>query len=98
MAIDSGSLIEPSVAKAGVDARHDVVLLAVGEKIREVETERCVSVVIAANKASIDEDDDVAEGAIELDPDTTALVAFRYVECAAIPTHAAFGITPAPAA
>ena len=95
MAIDAGALVEPAVAKAGVNAAHDVVLRAVGEKVRQVEAEGRVAVVVAADEAAIHKDKHVAEGAIEFDRNAAALVAGRNLELAAIPAHAGLGIAAA---
>ena len=73
--INARALIEPAVAQARVHAQHDAVLAAIGEKVGDVELERSVAVVIAADEAAIHEDDDASEGAVELHREAAALVA-----------------------
>ena len=75
VAIDAGALVEPAVAEARIDARNDVVLLAVRQKVREVEAEGRVAVVVAADEAAVDEYQHVAESAVELNPDAAARIA-----------------------
>ena len=95
MAIDAGALVEPAVAEAGVDARDDVVLRAVGEEVGQIEAEGRIAVVVAADEAAVDKDQHVAEGAVELDRDAAAQVAGGNLELAPIPAHAGLGIAAA---
>ena len=86
MAVDAGALVEPSVAEAGIDAGDDVVFGAVGEEVGEVELEGRVAVVVAADEASVDEEDDVTESAIKLDRNALAEIGGGDFKLAAIPT------------
>ena len=95
VAIDARALVEPAVAEAGVHARHDVVLRAVAQKVRQVEAERRVAVVVAADEAAVHKDQHVAEGAVELDRDAPAQVAGRNLELAPVPAHAGLRIAAA---
>src|ERR1017187_7678589 len=51
-----------------------------------------VPVVVAANKAAIHKDEDIAENTIEFNRDAAPLVAGRYFKFAAVPAHAGQGI------
>jgi hypothetical protein len=95
MAIDAGALVEPAVAEGGVDARGDVVFGAVVEKVGEVEAEGRIAVVVAADEASIDEDENIAEGSIKLNPDAAARVRSGDVEPAPVPAYAGIRVAPA---
>ena len=93
--IDSGALIEPSVAEARIHAQNNVVLGAIGEEVGQIAVERRIAVVVAADKAAVHEDQHAAEGAIELHGDAAAEVARGNLEFAAVPAHAGFGIPAA---
>jgi hypothetical protein len=95
VAIDACALVEPAVTEAGVDAGYDAVLSADGEKVGEVEVEGRVAVVIAADEAAVDPDEDIAEDSVEVDGDAAACVGCGNVEGAAVPADAALGITAA---
>src|ERR1700691_1096670 len=94
MAIDARALVKPSVAKAGVDARDNIVLRAIGQKVRQIETERRIAVVVATDEAAIDKDNHIAKRAVELNRNPLARVARRNLELAPVPTDAGLRITP----
>src|ERR1035441_1740755 len=90
--VDARALVKPAVSEAGVDAQNDVVLRAVGEEIRKIEAERDIAIVAAADEAAVDENQKIAEGAVELNPDAAANIARGDLEFAPVPLHAGFGI------
>src|SRR5215831_17722128 len=92
MSIDACALVEPAIAEARIHANHQIVLSAVVQEISQLEAERRVAVVVAADEISVKEDECAAEGAIELDRDTSAIILGGNVERAAIPSNAGFGI------
>src|SRR5580698_1371226 len=95
MPIDARAFVEPSVAKAGIDARDNIVLRAISEKIRQVEAEGRVAIVVAADEATVDEHNHVAKRAVELDCNAPSRVAGGNLELAPVPAHAALRIPPA---
>src|SRR6266496_1031479 len=95
VAVYARALIEPTVAETGVHSQDDVVLAAVIQEIGEIETKRSVAIVVAPDKASVDKHEHIAEGAVELDPDTAAEVARWNFELAPVPAHAGFRIAAA---
>ncbi len=95
VAIDAGTLVEPAVAKAGVNASHDVILCAEGEEVGEVESKGGVAVVVAADEATIDEEQHVSESPVEFDSNAAALVGGGDVEFAPVPSDAGFWIAAA---
>src|ERR1700691_2749429 len=92
MTVDSSTLVEPAVAKARVYAGHNAVLLADSEEVGDVESERRVAVIVAADEASVYKDEHVAKCAVELDRNAATGVAGRNVELAPVPSHTGFGI------
>ncbi len=95
VAVDAGSFIEPAVAEAGVGTDDDVILRAVVEEVREVETEGGVAVVVAADEAAVDEDEHIANGAVEFDPDATAEIGRGNFKFAAVPADTGLGVATA---
>ncbi len=95
MAIDARAFVEPAVAKAGIDARHNVVLRAIGEKVRQVEAEGRVAIVVAADEAAIDEDRTSRNAPSNSTEMRRPASLGGNLELAAIPAHAALGIAPA---
>ena len=95
MPVDPRALIEPAVAKARIHARHNAILRAVAQKIRHVEAERRIAVVIAANKATIHKDQNAAEGAVKLNIDPASQIVGRNRELPPVPAHARFWIATA---
>src|SRR5262249_7485827 len=95
MAIDSGAFIEPAVAEAGVHANHEIVFFSVAKEVAQVETERRVAVVVAADEISVEKDESAAESPVEFEDDAAALVFFGDVESAAVPADAGFRISSA---
>src|ERR1035441_1011563 len=93
--VDTGAFVEPALAEAGVDPQDNVVYRAVGEQIRQIEAERDIAVVTAADEAAVDENHHIAKSAVELNPDAAANIAGRDLEFAPVPPHAGFGIAPA---
>src|SRR5208337_3453692 len=85
MPVNSRTLVEPAVAKARVHARHDAVLGPDIKKIRDVEAEGRVAVVVAADEASVYENKHIAKGAVELKIDAAARIAGRNLELLAVP-------------
>jgi len=92
MPIDTGAFVKPAVAEAGVDAHHNVVLFAAVQITGEIKAKWRIAVVVAADEEAVDEDQHVAKGAVELNPDAAALVTGWHVEFATIPTDATFRI------
>src|SRR5690349_1878971 len=94
MAVNARAFIEPAVAKAGVHAHHQKILPAVVQKIRHVEAEGCVTVVVAPDEISVQENQSAAKRAVKLDRDAPPLILFRGIEGAPVPTHARLWIAP----
>ena len=94
MPVNSRALVKPAVAKARVHARHDAVLRPDSEKIRDVEAEGRVAVVVAADEAAVHEEQHIAKGPVELKIDTPARIARRNLELLAVPAHAGLRIAP----
>src|SRR5580692_4124220 len=94
MPVDPRSLVEPSIAKASVHARNNVVLRAIAQKVRQVEAKRRVTVVIPSDKAAVHKNNHVAKRSIELGNNSLAQVASRNLELTPIPAHAGLGIAP----
>jgi hypothetical protein len=90
--VDTGALVEPSVAEARVEAHHQIVLSAVVGKVRNIKGEGRVTVIISADKTAVQEHQSAAERAVELQADATAPVACRKIEAAAVPTDAGLRI------
>ena len=88
MAIEPSTLIEPPIAETGIDAGHNVVLLADGEKICQVELEWRIAIVIPANKAAIHEDKDAAKRSVKFDGYSSPLIVRCNLEFAPIPADA----------
>ena len=95
VAIDTRPFIKPAVAETGIDAQHDIIPLAVRQEFGEIEAERRVAVVVAADKAAVDEHHDIAKCAVELNPNASAAIARWNIEGSAIPADAGFGIMAA---
>ena len=95
MAVDTGTFVEPAVAEACVHTRHNIVLRAINQEVRQIKTEGCVAIVVATNEAAVDEDQHAAEGAVELDCDAPALVARRNLKLAPVPAHAGLRVAAA---
>src|SRR6185437_2397968 len=95
MAINPGAFVEPTVAKAGVHAHHQVILAPIVQKIADVETERRVAVVVAANVISVEKDERIAKRSIEEQYRAAIAVCFGSLEDPAIPADAGFGILSA---
>jgi len=93
--VDSGALVEPAVAEAGVHADDEIVLLAGVDEVGDVEAEGGVAVVVAADEVAVEEDERVAEGAVELEGEALAGVGCGQVEAAAIPADRGLGIAAA---
>ena len=53
MPVDSRALVKPAVAKAGVHTHYEIILAAIIEKIRHVEAEGRITVVIASHERSV---------------------------------------------
>ena len=66
-----------------------------GEKICDVEAERRVAVVVAADEAAVHEEQNIAKSAVELKIDAAAGIARRNLELLAVPAHAGLGIAAA---
>ncbi len=92
--VNPRALVEPSVAKAGIDACHDAILRSDCEKIRDVEAEGRVTVVVAADEAAVHEHQHVAKGPVELKIDATPRIARRNFELLPVPAHAGLRIAP----
>ena len=95
MTINARALIEPSIAEAGVDARNDVILRAIAQEICQVEPERDIAVVVAADEAAVDENQHTAEGAVEFDRNAAAQIACGNLKFAAVPAYAGLWIASA---
>ena len=67
MPVNSGAFVEPAIAEARVHAHHQIILPAIVQEVSQVEDERRVAVVVAADEVSVQKDQRAAEGAIELD-------------------------------
>src|SRR5271165_1375427 len=93
MPINSRTFVKPSIAKAGVQARNQIVLATVVQKVRQIKTKRRVAIVIAAHEVTVQEDQRTAESTIELHDHTPPNVFLGNVEHAAIPTDAGLGMT-----
>ena len=94
MPIDSRAFVEPSIAKTRVHAQQNTVLLAIGEKITEVEAKGRIAVVVSPNETAVDPDESVAEHSVELYPDAPPCVAGGDLELAAVPAHTILRIAP----
>jgi hypothetical protein len=93
--VDSSSLVEPSVAEAGVHAEENIVLFAIRQKIRQVEAERGVSIIISPNETAVNENQRISEHSVELNPDPPSRIARGDFEIAAVPAHTVFRIAAA---
>src|SRR5277367_970719 len=80
VSIDTRALIEPAIAKAGIDSCYDAVLGAYGDEVGEIEMEWRIAIVVAADETAIDPDQDVAKGSIEVNADASAGVAGGNIE------------------
>ena len=92
--VNSRALIKPAVAKAGIDARNQIILAAVVHKITHVELKGSVTVVIPANEVAVQKYQGVAECAVELDSDSPPEVLLGDFKDPSIPPHAGLGIGP----
>src|ERR1035437_465320 len=90
--VDTGAFVEPALAEAGVDPQDNVVYRAVGEEIRQIEAERNIAVVAAADEAAVDENHHIAKSAVELNPDAAANIARGDLEFAPVPAYAGFRV------
>src|SRR6266700_2926877 len=95
MPVDARAFVKPAIAETGVDADHHDVLRAVGKEIGQIEAERGIPVVVAADVAAIDEDERAAKYAVEIQEDATARVTGRNLEGAPVPTDGVPGISAA---
>ena len=95
MSVDARALVKPAVAEAGVHARHNAVFGSIVQKIRHVEPERHVPVVVAPDKAAVHKNHHIAEGAVELDRHAPPQVAGRNLELAPVPSHAGLRVAAA---
>jgi hypothetical protein len=93
--VDSSSLVEPSVAEAGIHSEENIVLLAIHEKIGEVEAEGGVSIIVSPNETAIHPNQSIPEHAVKLDPDPSAHISCRNLELAPVPAHAVLRIATA---
>src|SRR3569833_1095358 len=91
--INAGPFIEPTVPEAGINP-HDNKVLASGEhEVRDVETKRDISIIVATDEAAIDKHTSVAKDTVEFEHDTAPGVRRRYLETAPIPTDRCLRIT-----
>ncbi len=95
MAIDACALIKPSITETRIHSGDDVIRLTKSKKVRKIEAKRCVSIVIATNKAAIHKHKNVAKCSVEFHPDTAPTIRRRNIEGPPIPSDARFGISPA---
>ncbi len=95
VAINTRAFVEPAVAQGRIHANRKAVLFPIEKKIGQLEAERDIAVVIAADKVAIAKDQRAAKSAIEIEEHATALVALGHVEDPAVPAHARLRIPPA---
>ena len=95
MPVDACPFVEPTVAEARVHARRDAVLAANLQEIRQIEAERRIAVIVAPDKAAVNENQYVTERTVELDRNAPVRIARRNVELAPVPAHAGQRITAA---
>ena len=73
VAVDPGAFVEPAFAEARVGADGDDIRAAVViEEVADVDAERRVAALVAADDIAVHEDQAVAEDSVELEPDLLA--------------------------
>src|SRR4029077_14624140 len=85
--------VEPAIAKARVHAHHQKILAAVVQKIRHIETEWGIPVVVAPNEVSVQENQRASKRAVKLHRDAPSLILLRNIERAPVPAHAGLRIS-----
>src|SRR6185312_10054140 len=93
--IDARPLVKPAIAEACIHPHDQIILAAIVKEVGKVEAEGCVSVVVPANKVSVQKDQRVAECAVEFNGHAAAAIAVGNFERAAIPPNARLRIFPA---
>ena len=53
MAINSSAFVKPAITEAGIYTQHQIILLAVNQKIGCVEIERRITIVVSPKKISV---------------------------------------------
>jgi hypothetical protein len=95
VSIYARTLIKPTIAEARINTQNNAVPATVIQEVGEVETERYIAIVVAADEASVDKHKHIAKCTVELDPNAPPEVACWNFEFAAVPTHARFRISTA---
>ena len=93
VAIDARALVKPTLTEGCIHPSYNAVGLVVDQEIRQVETERNVTILTAPDKAAIHENQHAAESSIELNRNAAATVAGGNFELTAIPAYAGLWVT-----
>src|SRR5437868_15510699 len=86
MTVNSGALVEPSIARGRIDAHQQYVAAACRREVCEIKTEWIVSSAMTADVEVVEHHHGFAIRAIELHRDALAFGFGRQLEHAAIPT------------